>query len=148
LERKKGAAFLEFRAPELKQYFSRLQGLLRVKYEAGTPFIVPYFTSNTPGIVALSHCTPEVWPIWWRLWPGTQNRSESFGFAHSRRFSFSLFIPVSSVEATAAFRGTLSLRRPFGRGDFISLVVMGGATTRSCFGDRKCQATSATKWAF
>jgi hypothetical protein len=62
-KKKKAAPFLEFRAPELEQYFSGLQGPPAREIRTGTPFIVPYFTSNTPGIVALSHCTPELKPI-------------------------------------------------------------------------------------
>src|ERR1700722_11955011 len=49
----------------------------------------------------------------------------------------SAFLAVSSVDATAASQGTLSLRRRFGRGDFIPLVNVEGASTRlfwSCFG--------------
>ena len=42
----------------------------------------------------------------------------------------SVFLAAPSVCATAASQGTLFLRRRFGRGDFIHLVNVEGASTR------------------
>ena len=42
----------------------------------------------------------------------------------------SAFLAASSVGATAASQGTLSLRRRFGRGDFIPLVDVERVSTR------------------
>jgi hypothetical protein len=42
----------------------------------------------------------------------------------------SAFLAASSIDATTASQGTLSLRRRFGRGDFIPLLNVEGASTR------------------
>jgi hypothetical protein len=56
----------------------------------------------------------------------------------------SAFLAASSVGVTAASQGTLSLRRRFGRGDFIALVDAEGVSTRLFLVGETRQATGAT----
>jgi hypothetical protein len=59
----------------------------------------------------------------------------------------SAFLAAPSVGVTAASQGTLSLRRRFGRGDFMALVDVEGVFYATILVGGTRQATAATKWA-